>query len=303
MSLAYQLDSRDTHTARPAVAELLGRVDALMLASCDVDDDLGSPLSQAIRYHLNTGGGRIRASVALECAAALALDLESTVVAAAVPELLHNASLIHDDMQDGDTERRGCAALWVEFDRDTALCAGDQMLSAAYGALASFPDPGKLAALLKRVHLRVAEVTSGQTRDLKVASLGHCDFATYESIAAAKSGPLLGLGIELVLIAAGYDQQTGIAARAARDFAVAYQIIDDIADQEHDRADGVRPRRLNAINLLRDLGLSNPLAIGRLRAIRALSRARRLSLQLPRGAGQPLRDCTERLQARLEFSL
>ena len=155
MSLAYQINSEVSVPARPAVTELLGRVETLMLASCDADAP--SPLTEAIRYHLSTGGGRIRASIALGCAAALDLDVEAAVIAAAVPELLHNASLIHDDMQDGDIERRGRAALWVAFDRDTAICAGDQMISAAYGALASFPDSKVVASLLRRVHLRVSE--------------------------------------------------------------------------------------------------------------------------------------------------
>ena len=271
-----------------------------MLTSCEADANASSRLAEAMRYHFASGGSRIRAAMTLKAAAALALDADAAVVVAAVPELLHNASLVHDDLQDGDTERRGRAALWVEYDQDTAICAGDQMLSAAYGALSAFPDPARVASLLRRVHLRVSEVTNGQTRDLTVASGGHCDFATYEDIAAAKSGPLLGLGLELVLVAAGYERQAGLAAQAARAFAVAYQIIDDMDDRYSDLADGDRPRRLNAVNLLHDLGVNNPLAIARLRAIRSLDRTSRLALQLPLGAGRPLRDCTARLKARLE---
>ena len=302
MNLAYQLEPQKFIPHQPCTIDLLDRVDALMHALCDADSMQASPLAPAIRYHLASGGSRIRASMTLDCADTLMLSDDAAVSLAAVPELLHNASLIHDDLQDGDRLRRGRAALWVAFDQDTAICAGDQMLSAAYGALASYPEPLLVPSLMRRVHLRVSQVINGQTQDLSVAKHGDCSFARYETIAASKSGPLLGLGLELALIAAGFERESMLASQAARDFAIAYQIADDIADQAQDLADHTRPRKLNAANLLREAGLSDPVALARLKAVRSLGRAKQTAIQLPCGAGTSLQGCIDRLRTRLELA-
>lgn len=282
--------------------DLLDRVEYLMFDLCEADRDWSVALESAIRYHLSTGGGRIRATLALDCADTLMLDDAQAVTLAAVPELLHNASLVHDDVQDKARYRRGRRSVWMVYGTETAICAGDQLLSAAYGALAGLPDPALVPELLRRVHLRVTEVTNGQTRDLASKEGTISDFSVYESIAAAKSGPLLGLGMELALIAAGFDREAGLAARAARDFAIAYQIADDIQDQAEDGALELEPGALNAVSVLRASGVTNPISIASLKALRALGRARQAALQLPCGSGSSLQACIERLKTRLETS-
>ena len=282
--------------------DLLDRVEATMHAVCDADTEHSTSLASAVRYHLAAGGNRTRASLALDCAGALMLDDDQAVSVAAVPELLHNASLVHDDLQDRTINRRGRKAVWLVYGPEIAICVGDQMLSAAYGALAKFPDPMAVPRLLRRVHTRVTEVTNGQVRDLASIKKVICDFSEYESIAAAKSGPLLGLGMELALIAAGFEREAKIAASAARNFAIAYQIGDDINDQAEDGAHTKNPSALNAISVLRASGVTNPVAIASLKALRALGRARQAALQLPCGTGESLLACTNRLKTRLELS-
>ncbi len=282
--------------------DLLDRVEALMFDLCEADGQWSASLESAIRYHLSSGGGRIRATLALDCADTLMLDDEQAVTLAAVAELLHNASLVHDDVQDRATYRRGRKSVWLVYGHETAICVGDQLISAAYGALAGFPDAAMVPELLRRVHARVTEVTNGQTRDLASKENAISDFSEYESIAAAKSGPLLGLGIELALVAAGFKREARLAARAARDFAIAYQIADDIQDQAEDEGLTLQPGALNAISVLRASGVTNPVAIASLKAVRALVRARQAALQLPCGSGASLLACIERLQTRLELN-
>ena len=282
--------------------DLLDRVEALMLKTSGAEIGNATTLASAIRYHLGAGGGRIRASLALDCADSLMLDDEQAVALATVAELLHNASLVHDDLQDCAVNRRDRKAVWIVYGSETAICVGDQLINAAYGALASFPEPSVVPELLQRVHLRVTEVTYGQTRDLESKHKPIRDFSEYEAIAAEKSGPLVGLGMELALIAAGFERESRIAASAARDFAVAYQIADDINDQAEDGVNAEKPAALNAINVLRASGVTNPVAIAKLKALRALGRARQAAQQLPCGSGASLLACVDRLKTRLELA-
>jgi geranylgeranyl diphosphate synthase type II len=150
-------------------------------------------------------------------------------------ELLHEASLVHDDLQDGDRTRRGRPALWAAFDRDTALCVGDLFVSAAYAALLSAPEAARTAG---RLHRGIAETVAGQTRDRRIARCREVctSLDAWESVAAAKSGPLLGLPLELCLSAAGDPASAETAAAAGRRMALAYQYLDDLTDSAGDGA-------------------------------------------------------------------
>jgi len=115
----------------------------------------GEPATlRAARYHLEAGGQRVRARLALHACEALGVVGDQAVRLAACVELLHNASLVHDDLQDKEKLRRGLPTVCAAFGPDVALCTGDLLLSAAYGALADLPDPAPLPALLRCVHAR-----------------------------------------------------------------------------------------------------------------------------------------------------
>ena len=77
-----------------------------------------------------TGGGRVRAKLGLEAAEILNLDDPGRLACACGPELLHNASLVHDDLQDRDETRRGHPAVWRRFGPAAAISIGDLMISA-----------------------------------------------------------------------------------------------------------------------------------------------------------------------------
>lgn len=75
-------------------------------------DDIA--MSAAI-YHLKSGGQRLRAKLALHTSVCVGLSEEDGFSLAATAELLHNASLIHDDLQDRDRSRRGRGTVWVVY--------------------------------------------------------------------------------------------------------------------------------------------------------------------------------------------
>ena len=108
------------------------------------------------------------------------------------------------------------------------------MLSAAYAAIASAPV-GRLPEMIAHMHRRVSDVIGGQHADLE----SDCTtIAEYNEIARMKSGPLLGLPVELCLIAADRPAHVSAAMAASDAIAIAYQTTDDISDAERDTEAG-----------------------------------------------------------------
>ena len=236
-------------------------------------------IPQAAQHHLDSGGGRVRAKLALQTADALILSKETTRAISASCELLHNASLVHDDYQDGDTVRRGETAVWKKFGANTAICLGDLMVSAAYAALASASDT-HLPAMITHMHKRVGDVIGGQHADLE----NHCrTLADYNEVARMKSGPLLGLPVELCLIAAKLSDHVSTAMAASDAIAIAYQTTDDIAD-------AVRDSKMQGLNFLALVEGDRACRIraANLHASKHARLAIKIAKTLPRGSGEGL---------------
>jgi geranylgeranyl pyrophosphate synthase len=193
-----------------------------------------SEASLAATYHLGSGGRLIRARMALHASLALGMSESDALSLAAVAELLHNASLVQDDLQDGDKLRRGLPAVWTKFNSNIAICTGDLMLSAAYAALSGVSNPYTVHKLLALVHELTAVAISGQCADLGTRCLPVNDIGSYKTIAIGKSGALLSLPLELALTASGHDDWAHEARLGAEAFSVAYQVADDLSDIQGD---------------------------------------------------------------------
>jgi geranylgeranyl pyrophosphate synthase len=265
---------------------------ARLLQACETDlrrstHQPGAHLNRLIAHHLDSGGGRTRAALALDAGLQLGVDEAVCLPLATACELIHNASLLLDDVQDQDTQRRGRAAAWLAFDRDSALCASTLMLSAAYGVLARMPNEmGHLVGqLVAHTHARTAALIHGQVLDLQHRQ-APMDWAQYERIATQKSGSLLALPLELAMIAAQQTQALPAAKQAGERFALAYQISDDLHDLDGDRARGV----LNGVPVLMASGLTQAQAVhaAAQHALAALAQARCFAADLPRSSGQVL---------------
>lgn len=274
-------------------------LDTVEARMCDLlrdPDDCITPVARAAQDHLASGGRRLRARLALAAGSALGLAPELCVSAAASVELLHNASLVHDDLQDREAERRGAATVWAAHGGDVALCTGDMLICAAFAAAA--PLAARDAGALSHMHAAVAETIRGQTADRRVGDAPSGDIAGYSRMARAKSGPLIALPLELALRAAGRTEALQRAGKAGRHFAFAYQIHDDLSDTAADRRRGAT----NIIALLaceRGLGEEQARAEAAKLADVAIVRARAGAEALPHGAGQGLVDAADTLVASL----
>ncbi|MFT5712910.1 MAG: geranylgeranyl diphosphate synthase type I [Glaciecola sp.] len=195
-------------------------------------------------FHLASGGSRTRAKLCIDAGIALELPASSIIALAGAVELLHNASLVHDDLQDQEMTRRGRDAIWKIYGKSHAICAGDAMISAAFASLAYAGPVPSLPDLLIHMHEAVAMTVRGQSRD--VDAQNNTTEQEYEDIAAMKSGPLIRLTLELPLLMAGCEQYISNAKFALNRFSIAYQILDDLADWQQD----AQRNQLNLVNLI-----------------------------------------------------
>jgi|GEM_PF-568118 len=212
---------------------------AIDLASGLIDAHAWEPLKSMCHEHMGTGGKRSRIRLCLEVATALEVSLESCVPLAAAVELLHNATLVHDDLQDQDTVRRGKPTLWARHGAEQAITAGDLLLMLPALAIEDDACQAQVAlSLVHAVHRRGVTAASGQA--LEWASLSTApDWATYTRICRGKTGALFALPVEGVLLLADWPRRR---AREVGDWAASvgtlFQIHDDLIDLWGDKGRG-----------------------------------------------------------------
>ncbi len=188
--------------------------------------DVDSSLYSAALHHFQTPGKAFRANLALSSGTALKLAPESFLEWAAACELLHNASLVHDDISDASTHRRGRPSVNHHFGKDVALCLGDWMIAKAFElASRNHSYGGKLTSILSSV---MQETCNGQVSDTvqrRISSLN-----SWQSIAKSKTAPLLMAPIEGVAAIAKLGYQKKVLEKIVGLCGLAYQGRNDIDD-------------------------------------------------------------------------
>ena len=123
-------------------------------------------LSAAMRYAVGAGGKRIRPLVCLASAVAVGGRAEDARYPAAAIELLHNYTLVHDDLpaMDNDTERRGKPSVWAKFGEANAILAGDALQALAFKAAANAPR--NVAEIVAALGAAGVGVVQGQVEDV-----------------------------------------------------------------------------------------------------------------------------------------
>ena len=189
-------------------------------------------LAEPLRYHLGSGGKRLRPALCLHVCEQLGGSIDQAVPFALAVEILHNMFLIHDDIEDGDTMRRDEPAAWVKFGVPNALNAGDYLLAAAVQlALQGELPPElklRLASLLVGTALRTIE---GQALDINLRAAAEFSVDDYLRIARLKTGRYLVLGMAGAAVICGAPEAVVDQLWALGDLlGPAFQIRDDIID-------------------------------------------------------------------------
>lgn len=175
------------------------------------------------------GGKLLRPSLTCFACEALGGDPASALPLGVALELVHNFSLIHDDIQDGDPLRRGRSTVWQAFGVPQAINAGDAMLVVALetalgAALSEEQRLNSLAALLRGTRTMI----EGQVMDLKLQNADRGEPETYLEMARRKTGALIGCALELGARAAGRGELSEPHLRFGESLGLAFQIRDDI---------------------------------------------------------------------------
>jgi geranylgeranyl diphosphate synthase, type I len=202
--------------------------------------ELHPSLATVARYHRGTadadgrpaaaggGGGKaLRATIAM-LAAEAAGDASAGTAAATAVELVHDFSLLHDDVMDGDRTRRGRPAAWVVFGAGRAVLAGDALLVLACGVLASCGSD-RAARAVDTLMDATAELIDGQARDLALEGAERATVDDTLRMCAGKTGALLGCSAGLgALLGGGSPAVVDALAGFGRHLGIAFQARDDI---------------------------------------------------------------------------
>lgn len=204
-------------------------IDVMMQDVLQVELD---PAASIAAEHLSTGGKRLRARLAMETGVRLGATAESMVPWAAACELLHNATLIHDDLQDGDRVRRGKPTMWVKHGAAQAINAGDLMWVAPYLALEKLAcDPAICWELTRLLARQGATVVRGQAIEWEMTQDGVTARETYLRAIRGKTSALFSLPVAGAAVLAGWGLERAQSLAAAfGDIGLLFQMQDDVLD-------------------------------------------------------------------------
>lgn len=174
-------------------------------------------------------GKRLRPTLALWGCEALGGDPRWAVPAAVSVELIHNFTLVHDDIEDGDLQRRHRPTVWSIWGAPQGINAGDGMFALAVRSLLA---PGPYAdRRMRAAHAltsAVVDVVEGQCLDISLECTAAVSEATYLRLATAKTGALMGASLAAGAILAGADDRVvRNFDDAGRLLGLAFQIRDD----------------------------------------------------------------------------
>jgi geranylgeranyl pyrophosphate synthase len=208
------------------------RIDHAMQESSDVSAWISSRLYEATadapaalreisNAHLEIEGKRLRGRMAFQAASLFGADFDTAITWAAAVELIHDASLVHDDLCDGDVERRGQQTVFKQYGEALAVCLGDYYISTAF-RLAASASSHTVIMLCDAV----TKSTGGQASEFNM--VGYPSWSRYCEIAVQKTSPLLSLPITGAAKLTGYPVDQQRVESYFANAATCFQIINDL---------------------------------------------------------------------------
>lgn len=175
-------------------------------------------------------GKRIRPILLLLATEATGGDFRSALPAAAAVELLHNFSLVHDDIEDDSPTRHGRPTVWTIWGRANAINAGDALFALAYGAMQRLPIPAEVALKVWGIfNATNIELTRGQHMDMRFEKQPSVSVDEYISMIRGKSAALVAACAQMGALIGSHDDETAAHfAEFGLNLGLAFQIRDDI---------------------------------------------------------------------------
>jgi geranylgeranyl diphosphate synthase type I len=199
---------------------------------------LSPRLRRIVSYHMGwqdeqgretegDGGKALRPTISLLAAEAVGAQAKAALPGAVAIELVHNFSLLHDDVMDGDRERRHRPAVWAQFGMGEAIIAGDALLALAQRILLADPKrQGERAA--RELNRATAEMIEGQSEDLSFEARVDVSIEECLTMSRHKTSALISAAAGIGGILGGGDEQNIGALRSfGTHLGLAFQAVDD----------------------------------------------------------------------------
>jgi geranylgeranyl diphosphate synthase type I len=189
---------------------------------------LAPALQAPVRHHLDGGGKRVRAALVLVAAAACGAEESAGLPGAVAIELVHNFSLLHDDIIDGDRERRHRPTVWAVYGEGTAIIAGDALANLAVEVLLEDPMPARVAAT-RLLSAATAQMIAGQADDMAFEARASVSVEECLAMEAGKTGALLSAATAMgARLAEAPEEAVEALAAFGAHVGVAFQAVDDL---------------------------------------------------------------------------
>ena len=194
-------------------------------------------LYEPIAYTLSSGGKRLRPTLALTAAEVIVNGglingdaIEQTLPAALALEVFHNFTLLHDDVMDRASVRRGRETVHVKWNDNTAILSGDQMLIEAYKLIAKVPSE-KVRRTLEMFNEMATGICEGQQLDVDFEHASQVSIEDYMHMIELKTSVLLANAMRIGgYIAGANENQQEALYQYGLHIGLAFQIQDDILD-------------------------------------------------------------------------
>ena len=191
-------------------------------------------LARATRHLLEAGGKRLRPCLALTACEAVEGKAEDALEAAAALELLHNFTLIHDDIMDQDEFRRNVKTVHMLLGVPVAVIAGDALFAKVFEAMAANAkrlglEGARVVELFDTVSKASFEICQGQVLDMLFEGRADVGEAEYMRMVSGKTGALLEASMKVgALLGKGEPEQVRALAEYGRLIGLAFQMRDDV---------------------------------------------------------------------------
>ena len=199
------------------------------------------PFHEMLTYHMGwTGEGagpeatgkRIRPLLVLLCAASCGASWQLALPAAAAVELVHNFSLVHDDIQDNSPKRRGRDTAWVKWGAPMAINVGDALFVMSNQAIVDLKEnhPAEIVVKAAEVlHNTCLDLTRGQFLDMSYEERRDLSVADYWPMVSGKTAALLAACSHIGALLGGADDELQETYRSYGHYlGLAFQVQDDI---------------------------------------------------------------------------
>jgi geranylgeranyl diphosphate synthase type I len=213
-------------------------IETEMAAMLEVRGGHARPLYDMLAYHLGldgTGphGKRMRPLLGLLAYQSLGGEYEPALPGAAAVELGHNFSLVHDDIEDADRERRHRPTLWALYGVPLAINAGDALFALSRLALYRLLDRGfseeRVLSLMRVYDETCLALCEGQYLDISFERQEHVTVEAYFEMIGKKTAALIGASVQAGALLATDDETIGEQYRAfGYDLGIAFQMADDV---------------------------------------------------------------------------